>query len=520
MKHFKLFKLIAMILAISTIVITSCKKDKEEEEPVTYTVTFDANGGSPTPAALNVKAGNKTTAPQTNPVKADYIFLYWYQNDTAKAYDFNTPVNANMTLYARWQDAAQAEYWQVSWELNGGSWPASGDNHATQVVKGGTLAEPVAPTKAGNTFEGWYKESTFANKISFPYNVSNVTGNFTLYAKWKESGTPGDDNGTIDTEGYRLFTSISALKSWLEKQADNTAETAYKLGLKNVNLDAGTNWADLGVAIGTTNKTKFVNLNLQGCTSTGIPDGHTESKWEGGKQIYTTYGVFVGCENLIVVTLPKELKTIGEYAFFRCTNLGVLSLPNGLTEIHGSAVRLCEALKSISLPEGLKIIDSYAFEGSGLTSITIPGSVKNLDGVKVFSSCDLQSIILKEGVESIGEMAFNYCVKLENVTLPSSLKKIGREAFRSCWNSYYKSFKTITIPASVTSLGDMAFDTQTLEEIIMLPATPPSLGLSVFTTQTTSGEPINLKIKVSAASLNAYKTADRWKDYASKIVAN
>lgn len=98
------------------------------------------------------------------------------------------PVNNNIILQAKWESEAVAEYWQVSWELNGGSWP-SGDNHAIQVVKGGTLAEPTAPTKAGKVFDGWYKEAALTNKINFPYNVSAVTANFTLYAKWSDPAT-------------------------------------------------------------------------------------------------------------------------------------------------------------------------------------------------------------------------------------------------------------------------------------------------------------------------------------------
>jgi uncharacterized repeat protein (TIGR02543 family) len=61
-------------------------------------------------------------------------------------------------------------------------------------VKGGTLAEPAAPTKPGSTFDGWYKEAALTNKVAFPYDVTNVTGNFTLYAKW-ESDIPGPEKG-------------------------------------------------------------------------------------------------------------------------------------------------------------------------------------------------------------------------------------------------------------------------------------------------------------------------------------
>jgi uncharacterized repeat protein (TIGR02543 family) len=117
-----------------------------------------------------------------------YVFLFWSLGNATTAYNFQTPVTGNITLHAQWKEETAVEYWQVTWNLNGGAWPA-GDNHATQVVKDGTLAEPVAPIKTGNIFEGWYREAALTNKIIFPYDVSGVMGNFTLYAKWTvESG--------------------------------------------------------------------------------------------------------------------------------------------------------------------------------------------------------------------------------------------------------------------------------------------------------------------------------------------
>jgi len=66
----------------------------------------------------------------------------------------------------------------VSFNSNGGSYvaPKSAQN-------GGTISEPPAPTRECYDFDGWYTDNnTFANKIAFPYTV---TGNITLYAKWK-----------------------------------------------------------------------------------------------------------------------------------------------------------------------------------------------------------------------------------------------------------------------------------------------------------------------------------------------
>lgn len=387
-------------------VFASCSND---DDKTVYTVTFETDGGSPVPSVQKVEEGSMATAPSTNPVKAGYAFVFWYLSGATTAYNFQTPVKSDMILYAKWQEEATAEYWQVTWNLNGGTWP-SGDNHATQVLKGGTLAEPAEPTKVGDTFEGWFKEPALTNKVTFPYDASNVTADFTLYAKWTSAG--GEEPGT--------FTSISALKLWLTSQPDNTSETPYKIGLKGVNLDAGNNWTDLGVAIG---QIKYVDLDLQGCTGTAIPDGRFELTWEGNTPIGNYYGAFVGCR-FTTIKLPESVKIIGKYAFYNCRRLTQLSLPNGLTEIRVNAFGsnqfgITGALKSVSLPAGLKIIGEYAFNRTGLT------------------------------------------------------------------------------------------------EVIMLPVTPPTIGEYVFLNTSSS-----LTIKVPEASVTAYKTANGWKDYADKIVAN
>jgi uncharacterized repeat protein (TIGR02543 family) len=186
----KLHLLIALLLLAAT--FTSC--DKEGSEPDTsYTVTFDSDGGAPTPQSQTVKAGENAIAPSANPTKTGYVFMFWQLSGSSTAYNFSTPVNSNITLQARWEEETNVAYWQVTWELNGGTWPA-GDNHVTQVVKGGTLAEPAEPTKSDSAFEGWYSEPTLTDKVTFPYDVSNVTTNITLYAKW----TTDSPSGNID----------------------------------------------------------------------------------------------------------------------------------------------------------------------------------------------------------------------------------------------------------------------------------------------------------------------------------
>ena len=185
-------KKLILAAAIVAIALTGCKKDKEPNE-VFYTVTFNTEGGT-TVQSQNVEKGGVATEP-ANPAKTGYVFLFWHLSGATTAYNFQTPVNSDITLTAKWQDEATAEYWQVTWTLNGGAFPAN-SNHATQVVKGGALAEPNEPTKTGSEFDGWYKEAALTNKATFPLSV---TADITLYAKWttEEGGNGGDLNHNI-----------------------------------------------------------------------------------------------------------------------------------------------------------------------------------------------------------------------------------------------------------------------------------------------------------------------------------
>ena len=166
------------VIMLTALTLLGCESAKD----TVYTVTFDSDGGTAV-IAQKVVAGETATAPD-NPTKQGYVFLFWTLNGANTAYNFQTPVNGDITLIAKWQEEAKVEYWQITWNLNGGSW-AAGYTPPTQVVRGGTLSEPTAPVRAGSTFDGWYREAAFTNKVNFPYSVSGATADFTLFAKWE-----------------------------------------------------------------------------------------------------------------------------------------------------------------------------------------------------------------------------------------------------------------------------------------------------------------------------------------------
>ncbi|WEA39520.1 InlB B-repeat-containing protein [Lysinibacillus fusiformis] len=143
-------------------------------EPLKYTVSFEVDGGS-TVSNQSVAHGEKASEPTPVPTKAGYTFGGWYTDvGRTQAYDFTSVITEATTIYAKWK----AQTYTVSFNTDGGS--AVSDQ---SVAYGGKASAPTpAPTKAGYTFGGWYKDAGHTQAYDFT-NV--ITENTTIYAKWK-----------------------------------------------------------------------------------------------------------------------------------------------------------------------------------------------------------------------------------------------------------------------------------------------------------------------------------------------
>ena len=76
-------------------------KEKETNYTVTYTVTFNSNGGSDV-ESQTVASGSKATEPAV-PSKNGFVFIGWYSDTSLEsAFNFDTAITANITLYAKW----------------------------------------------------------------------------------------------------------------------------------------------------------------------------------------------------------------------------------------------------------------------------------------------------------------------------------------------------------------------------------------------------------------------------------
>jgi hypothetical protein len=173
-----------------------------------------------------------------------------------------------------------------------------------------------------------------------------------------------------------------------------------------------------------------------------------------------------GRSKLTSVVIPSGVTEIANAIFDNCESLASVSLPDTVTRIGSSAFSGCAALRSITLPPNLAYLGSSAFSFSGLTSVTIPGTLgewvedNGYDEGEAIKNCfdgcsSLTTVIIGEGITQIGSQVFNKCKALTSVTLPSTIQKIGRQAFQDC-----SALTTITIPNSVEKIEfkDYVFD--------------------------------------------------------------
>ena len=179
------------------------------EKTTTYTVKFNSNGGTKVNNQVIAKGG-KVTEP-TDVKKEGYILDGWYLGNNK--YDFNTEVNKNITLSAKWSEDPNVKRYKVTFNTDGGSKVSS-----QKVIENKKATKPSNPTKSGYAFDGWYLD-----KKKYDFNLE-VTSDITLIAKWRELEKY---TVTFDSNGGSSVSSQTVIEGSKAKKPTNPTKKDY-----------------------------------------------------------------------------------------------------------------------------------------------------------------------------------------------------------------------------------------------------------------------------------------------------
>jgi hypothetical protein len=218
-----------------------------------------------------------------------------------------------------------------------------------------------------------------------------------------------------------------------------------------------------------TNVTSIGDSAFYGCTSLTnvvIPDSVTG----------IGSNAFYACAGLTSIVIPGSVTNIGDAAFEFCTNLTNVVVPAFLTSIGAEVFEFCASLTSITIPTNVTSIGDAAFYGcASLTNVVIPDSVTNIAAAAFHGCTGLTNVVIPSSIASIGAEVFELCASLTNIVIPGSVTNIGYAAFYDT-----TSLASITIPSNVTDIGSNAFDSCSSLTNIVIPASVTNIGDSAF----------------------------------------
>ena len=329
---------------------------------------------------------------------------------------------------------------------------------------------------------------------------------------------------SVETIGERAFAFCAALKSVtlpknLKSMGRSVFEDCYELATAIVPEGGALTYVN-GMIIDGQNKTLMAYLNGAGEKHVVVPEG----------VLHIAPGAFSYCNSFESIELPEGLLSIGDGAF-TSTRIKEIAFPASLERmgnVFGHANSLTqitvaqgnETFKAVdgllyntkeqalvlaaagamnghvAIEEGTKSIGSSVFMNSGVTGVTLPGSLRTI-GENAFYRTPLEAIKLPEGLETIETAAFGECAQLPELSLPDSVTFVGERAFAGCEELASVTLSSglttivdglfngcgalteIEIPEGVVSIGSRAFGNASLQRVT-LPASLEEIHMEAF----------------------------------------
>ena len=201
-------------------------------------------------------------------------------------------------------------------------------------------------------------------------------------------------------------------------------------------------------------------------------------------------GINLTSENAIdLITVPETMEIEGKEFT--------------VTSVAAQGFEYFYSVRKFELPNTITTIGSRAFYYCNFaTEIAIPESVRNI-GNEAFYGCEITEAIIPSGVTKINNSVFRNCRSLANVVIPNTVTSIGSWVFTTCL-----SLTEIELPESIQSISDYAFSGCSNLSLVTCYAPVPTSGKNMFYNTAK-----DLIIRVPAEYLDAYKSAEGWKNY-------
>ncbi len=361
--------------------------------------------------------------------------------------------------------------------------------YADKLYINGELIEGdlIIPDNATTIGEGAFESCDSLTSVMIPDSVTSIGDSAFESCTGLTSVTIGDSVTTIGNSAFYTCTNLTSVK--------------IGNGVTSIEGYAFGDCDSLGSVVIPDSVTSIGYAAFRSCnslTSIVIPDSVTS----------IGYDAFNGCTGLTSITIPDSVTNINSWTFASCDSLTNITIPDSVTSIDHSAFYSCDNLTSITIPDSITSIDTHVFYGcDSLTDIYYWGSEEQWNKISIGSNnesltkaivwfsysgvCgdnliwrlnpktgifkvkgtgvmtnysstsvapwdeyrdEIQSIIICDGVTTIGNNTFYGCPNLLSVMIPDGITKIGDTTFRDC-----TSLTEITLPNTVDSIGIDAF---------------------------------------------------------------
>ena len=510
-----------------------------------YVVNYDGSTAG-TLAATSNQADNERFTYNNGAWTPDET-IYWKDQSTAADfyayYPYSESVNIAAHPFAVMADQSTEDNFWASDFLWGKATKVSPTKNAVPIETNHSLSRILVDIKPGN---GFTAESWAAATKSV--KICDVKTSATIDLSTGIATATGNNGEIIPLAAAKTGTTLSYQAMMIPQVvADNsklvvvTVDGVDYVYRKGFTFKANTQHK---FTITVNKSGSSVDVTIGEWTTEETPEGTAEEESESestipNNQIWYTATAKVEPNKSTVYW--SHYYDIESNEWNEATGNGIITFDCNVTSIGTATFSDKHILKSIILPNTITYIGEYAFEDcSKLTSITIPESVNSI-GARAFTDCygleefkgkfasndgnclvvngvlnsfasvGITEYTIPDSVQEIGVYAFNGHSNLTSINIPTGVTKIGEGAFAYC-----SGLTNITISNSVMEIGDYAFFNISDVDIYINNTTPPTIvGNDLFSTVIQ-----NVRIYVPAQSVDKYKIAEGWKDYADIIFAD